>query len=151
LPVFGQQFIPSELIRAFSAQGGFDVIDLLNRIAAVGIVFAVLVILRGHVDKASRRFLALATVWKLFWLSIVFFLLGIGHPETFGLAVIGGKSESAENTVVFDFRLFAFLVTVIVVLMIARSILQFQETNPTTAKQAPATAPDASKETSVSS
>ena len=102
--------------------------DLLNRIAVVGVIFSILVALRGDVKKGSSRHLALSTVWKIFWLSIVFFVLGLGHPETLGLTVLGGKAGGAENIVTFDFRLFAILATAIVVLMIIRSALQYQET-----------------------
>jgi hypothetical protein len=146
LPIVGRGFIPSEFIRAMTIQSGFDVIDILNRIAAVGIGFAILVALRGHIEKASTRGLALSSVWKVYWLIIVFFLLGLGHPETLGLAVLGGKAEAAENTVVFDFRLFAFLATVIVALMIARSVLQFREDNPKTIKQETKTDTDTSRQ-----
>ena len=130
LPVFGQQFIPSEFLMAFSMQGGFDLIDLLYRIAIIGVVMSLLVLIRGNLEKGSNRYLIISSVWKTFWLFVVFFILGIGHPETLGLAVLGGKAESTENYVTFDFRLFAGLATIIVVLMIARSIMIFQETKP---------------------
>lgn len=127
LPLVGRSFIPQELIKASTLQGGFDLLDFLNRIAVIGIVFAMLVLVKGHIAKTSLAGLALSVISKVFWLVIVFFFLGLGHPETFGLFVIGGKSEQAENTVVFDFRLFAVLSIVVVALMIARSVLQFQE------------------------
>ena len=128
LPVIGRQWIPQEFFRAFSTQGGIDIIGLLNRVAVIGVAIAVLMLLRGHVEKASAGYLALSAVWKVFWLFMVFFVLGFGYPETLGLAIIGGRAGPAENIVVFDFRLFAVLATIIVVLMIARSIIQFQET-----------------------
>jgi len=140
LPVVGRQFIPSEFFKALSVQGGFDLMDLLSRIALVGVALSVLIVLRGHVKKSSPRHLALSAVWKVFWLFMVFFLLGLGHPETLGLAVLGGKAEEGENSVIFDFRLFAALATAIVVLMIVRSVIQFQETNPKAASPGQKTA-----------
>jgi len=127
LPITGRQVLPSEFFRALSMQGGFDLAGLLDRVALIGIAFSVLVLLRGHVEKASSGYLVLSTVWKVFWLVFVFFVLGLGHPETFGLAILAGNAGSIENIVIFDFRLFAILATVIAVLMIVRSILQFQE------------------------
>ncbi|MEM2935822.1 MAG: hypothetical protein QW231_01435 [Candidatus Bathyarchaeia archaeon] len=127
LPVIGQQMIPPEFFRSFTIQGGFDLMDFLNRIALTGVIMAVLVVLRGHVKKASAGYLALSAVWKVFWLFMVFFALGLGHPETLGLAALGGKAEAVENSVTFDFRLFAGLATAIVVLMIVRSVIMFQE------------------------
>lgn len=127
LPLVGQRFVPQEFFSALSSQGGLDAKDLINRVALVGLALSVLIAIRGHVEKTSRRFLALSAVWNVFWLFMVFFILGIGHPETLGLTVIGGKSEAAENIVVFDFRLFAVLAAAVVALVIVRSILQFQE------------------------
>ena len=146
LPIIGRQLIPSEFFRAFSTKGGFDITDLLNRIALVGVTLSVLVALRGHVEKASAGYLALSAIWKVFWLFMVFFALGLGHPETLGLAVLGGKAEAAENSVIFDFRLFAGLAAVIVVLMIVRSVMQFQETNQGTTGRKPKNNPDARQE-----
>ncbi len=127
LPIVGRQWIPEELFRAFSAQGGFDINGLILSVAVIGVVLSVLILLRGPSEKTSSTYLALSAVWKVFWLGIVFFVLGAGHPETLGLLVLGGKSGANENVVVFDFRLFAFLATVIVIVMIVRSLLQFQE------------------------
>lgn len=135
LPIIGRQWIPTEFYRAISSQSGFDLTDLLNRIAVIGAILAVLIVLRGHVEKLTTRHLALSTAWKGFWLFMVFFVLGLGYPETLGLAVLEGKSEAAENIVTFDFRLFAVLASVIVVLMIARSVMQFQEAKATAASQ----------------
>jgi len=136
LPLFGQQFIPSEFFRAFSMQG-FDIVGLLNKIALIGLTAAALVILRGHVQKATSSYLALSTAWKFFWLFIVIFALGLGHPETLGLAVLSSTSESAENSVTFDFRLFILLATAVVALMIVRSIIEYRETKPTSTVQEP--------------
>jgi hypothetical protein len=127
LPIIGQQLIPLEFIRAFAAMGGFDVVDLLNRIAIVGIIMSVLVLVRGHMNKDSRNYLIAASVWKIFWLFMIFFILGIGHPETLGQTVLGAKTETVENIVTLDFRLFTILVAIIVALMITRSIMIFQE------------------------
>jgi hypothetical protein len=135
LPVLGQQWIPQEFVKASFIQSGFDILGLLNRIAVVGVIISVLVLLMGHVGKASVRYLVLSAVWKVFWLFMVFFVLGVGYPETLGLAILGGRGGPAENIVVFDFRLFAVLATIIVVLMIVRSIMQFQETKSKVAGQ----------------
>jgi hypothetical protein len=121
LPFIGLRVLPPEFARALLMQSGFDVLALINRVAVIGVVLTILILLRGHVEKSSSKGLAVSTVWKGFWLFFVFFLLGAGYPETLGLAILGG------NIVVFDFRLFAALSTVIVAAMIARSVLQFKE------------------------
>ena len=58
---------------------------------------------------------------------MVLFVLGLGRPETLGLAMLTSKAETAENTVIFDFRLFAALAAAIVVLMIIHSGMKYQE------------------------
>ena len=127
LPIVGRPWIPEEAFRFLTIQGGVDLTVILDRVALIGATVSVLVLLTGHMKKASRGHLVVSVVWKVFWLFILLFLLGLGYPETFGLATLGGKSGSAVNIVVFDLRFFANLVTVIAVLMIIRLILQFQE------------------------
>jgi hypothetical protein len=148
LPIVGQQLIPTEFIRAFAVMGGFNIVDLLNRIAIIGVVMSILVLIRGHLNKDSQNYLITASVWKTFWLFMVFFVLGIGHPETLGQTVLGGKAEAAENIVTFDFRLFAGLATLIVALMIVRSIMMFQETKIKIAGPEPVSNPEVSTDSS---
>ena len=139
LPIVGRQWIPEEFFRAFSAQGGFDINGLINSVAVIGVFLSVLTFLRGHAEKTSSPYLALSAVLKVFWLIFVFFVLGAGHPETLGLLMLGGKAGTNENIVVFDFRLFAFLASSIVIVMIVRSVLQFQEnTSKAKSQEAPA-------------
>lgn len=129
LPIIGRRWIPEEAYRFLILQSGFDLIEILNRIAIIGVTVSMLVLVTGHLEKDSREHLIVSFAWKAFWLFIVIFLLGIGYPETLGLARLGGKSGGAENIVVFDFRLFTVLATAVVILMIIRSILQFKENN----------------------
>jgi hypothetical protein len=133
LPIYGQKLIPAEFQKAFTIQIGIDVVGLLNTVAVGGVAMAVLVLLRGHLQKVSAAYLVVSSVWKVFWLFVLFFILGAGHPETLGLLQLGGAGGPATNTVVFDFRFFALLATVVVALMIVRSVLQFQEANKKTA------------------
>jgi len=126
LPLYGLQLMPGEFFKLFTMQG-FDIAGLVNKIALIGVVMAALVLLRGHVQKPSGTHLALATVWKVFLLYIVFFALGLGRPETLGLAVLGGEAGGASNLVIFDLRLFGALATVIVALMIIRSVIEFRQ------------------------
>lgn len=148
MPILGQQFIPSEFFRVFSTQG-FDIVGLLNKIALIGLIAAVLVLLRGHVQKTTSSYLALSTAWKFFWLFIVIFALSLGHPETLGLATMSSTSESAENSVTFDSRLFTGLATVVVALMIARSIIEYRETKPKPTVQEPNWKPDPRQESNA--
>src|SRR4030067_1794022 len=106
LPIVGRQWIPEEFFRAFSAQGGFDINGLINSVAVIGVFLSVLTFLRGHAKKTSSTYLPLSAVWKVFWLIIVFFVLGAGLPETLGLLMLGGKSRTNENSGVFVFVLF---------------------------------------------
>jgi hypothetical protein len=140
LPLLAQQLVPSEFFNAFTMQG-FDIVALSNKIALIGLAVAVLVLLRGHVEKPSSGYLALSTVWKFLWLFIVFFALGLGHPETLGLAMMSSTSEHVENSVTFSFRLFAGLTTAIVALMVAKSIIEFRETKPPATVQESKTKP----------
>jgi hypothetical protein len=55
-----------------------------------------LLILRGSVEKVSRGGLALSIAYKVFWLMIVPFALGLGKIENLGLAVLGGDHRGKQ-------------------------------------------------------
>jgi hypothetical protein len=127
LPMLVRQHLPKESLLMFAFQDGLDLNYLLSSVPTLGAVAAGFVLLKGHLEKTSSAHLALSIGWKIFWLFTVFFIFSAGHPETFGLLSLCGKGKTFENLVVFDFRLFSILSTVIVVLTITRSILQFNE------------------------
>ncbi len=131
LPFIGLRLLPAEFERAITLQTSMDIIGIITRVAIVGIVLTTLILLRGHIQKSTGKYLAVSTVWKGFWLFFVFFLLSAGYPENLGLAILGGESGPGVNIVVLDFRLFAALATLIVAVMIVRSVLQFQEAKAT--------------------
>ena len=125
LPLTIPQLIPSEIFTAISMQG-FDLIGLLNKIALLGLAMATLTLLKGIAEKSSTTYLALSIASKIFWLLITLFSLGVGRIETFGLAVLSSEAGGVSNTVIFDLRLIAFFATIVVLLKIAHSILEFQ-------------------------
>jgi hypothetical protein len=127
LPLIILQKLPEELQRFLTTKAGSDVAGLVSEVAVFGVILAFFVVLRGHVAKNSAAYFGLTIGLQLFLLVVVFFILGGGRLDTFGLFTIGGKSGSAENIVVFDFRLFAILSILIDAVVIARLTLQFQE------------------------
>lgn len=127
LPLVLETYIPSEFFRAFSTMGGIDLAALLNKVAVIGVTMSAFIILRGSVEKVSRDGLALSIAYKVFWLMIVFFVLGLGNIENLGLAVLGGSGGTATNVVMFDLRLIAFLATVVVALMVTHSVIEYRE------------------------
>jgi len=126
LPLYGQRVIPQEYLRAFSSQG-FDLVDLVNKIAFIGLVMSILILLKGFFEKTSVTYLALSIVSTVFWLLIVFFALGVGKMENLGLTVISSEAGGVSNAIIFDLRLFAYLATVITGLKIVHSILKFRQ------------------------
>jgi hypothetical protein len=127
LPLALETYVPSEFFRAFTVMGGVDLMALLNKVVIIGVAMAVLVILRGSTEKASRAGLGVSIAYKVFWFLVVLFILGLGNIENLGLAVLGGTSGGATNTVIFDFRLIAFLMAAIVALMIAHALIDYRE------------------------
>jgi len=121
------QQLPSEFLNAFSRQGGFDLMALLDKIAVLGLATAILVLLKGLVEKTAQAGLAVSIIWKFLMLAIVLFALGLGNIESMGLATLGSEGNGASNIVVFDFRLFTVLATIIVALTIIRLVLEFKE------------------------
>jgi len=131
LPLALEMFIPREFLRAFSTMGGIDLAALMNEVAVMGVMMSAFIILRGSVEKLSRDWLVLSIAYKVFWLMILFFVLGIGSFENLGQAMLGGSSSTATNIVMVDFRLIAFLAMVIVALMVAHSVIEYREGRPT--------------------
>jgi hypothetical protein len=127
LPIIILQQLPEEFERFFTTQAGLDIAGLITEVAVFGVISAVFVALRGHAAKNSAAYFGLTIGWQIFLLFVVFFILGGGRLDTFGLFTVGGKSGSAENTVVFDFRLFTIMSIIVDAVVIARLTLQFQE------------------------
>jgi len=126
LPLYGQSVIPQEYLIAFSSQG-FNLVDLLSKIAFIGLVMSILILLKGFFEKTSAPYLALSIVSTVFWLLIVFFALGVGKMENLGLTVISSEAGGVLNTLILDLRLFACLAIVITGLKIVHSILKFRQ------------------------
>ncbi len=126
LPLYAPSMMPQEYLRAFSSQG-FDLVGLLSKVAFIGLVMSILVLLKGFFEKTSAIYLALSIVSTVFWLLIVFFALGVGKMENLGLTVISSEAGGVLNTLIFDIRLFAYLAIVITGLKIVHSILKFKE------------------------
>jgi hypothetical protein len=129
LPLVLPSLLPSEFFNAISMQGGIDIGDLLNRVAVLGVVLAILIVLKGSVEKDSQGGLATSISWKVFLLMTVIFILSIGKIENMGLAVLSSESSNTSNIVVLDLRLIVVLTTAIVALLTVRSVLEFNESH----------------------
>jgi len=127
VPLVILMFLPSELLNAFSRMGGIDLQGLLNNIALVGVITAILILLNSLFEKSTTIGLVLSIASNVLWLFITVFSLSLGNLETPGLATLSSQSESALNMVTFDLRLFVILATVIVILRIIYSFFEFQE------------------------
>lgn len=130
LPLALEMNIPNEFFRAFSTMSGINLADLLNKVAVIGVTMSAFILLRGSVEKVSRGGLVLSITYKFFWLMIVLFSLGLGNIENLGLAVMGGSGGTATNVVMFDFRLIALLAALTIALMIAHSVIEYREAEP---------------------
>jgi hypothetical protein len=130
LPLASPMLIPQELFTALYVEARIDLASILFRVAVIGLAMAVLVLLRGIVEKNSQAGLALSIINKVFWFIIVLFAVGVGKIENVGLTVLGGGNNSNTNIVVFDLRLIVFLVAIIMTLMVVRSIFEYQEAKP---------------------
>lgn len=130
LPLALEMYIPGEFFRAFSTMAGIDLAALMNEVAVMGAMVSAFIILRGSVEKLSRDWLVLSIAYKVFWLMVVISALSLGSIGNLGQAVLGVSSGTATNVVMVDFRLIAFLATVIVALMAAHSFIEYREVRP---------------------
>lgn len=127
LPMALPMYVPQEFFRAFTMMAGIDLAALLIRIEILGVAMSAFILLNGTINKATMIGLGVSIAYKVFWMMVLLFVLGLGYIENLGVAVIGGNSGGASNIVMFDFRLIALLATVIVAMMIAHNIIEFRE------------------------
>jgi hypothetical protein len=106
---------------------GFDLPGLLTKIEILGMTMSAMILMRSVFEKETAWGFGVSIVYKLYWLVVLFFILGLGSVENLGVAVIGGSTSNTSNIVMFDFRLISFLATIIVSLMIAHSFIEFRE------------------------
>jgi hypothetical protein len=55
LPFIGLRVLPPEFARALFMQSGFDVLALINRVAVIGVILTILILLRGTSKNLLKR------------------------------------------------------------------------------------------------
>ena len=126
LPVYVQQILPLELVNTFSTHG-FNLLQLLNQISYIGVIISILTLIKGFFLKGSASRLIISIASTIFWLLVPFFTLSMGEIDDLGIVTISSKAGGASNTVILDFRLLFYFVTLTIILRIFYSVLEFRE------------------------
>lgn len=131
LPRVLPRLLPPELMAALS-QMGFDLFDLLNETAFIGVALALLAAAKGAVEKASPLHPALTAASSAIWLVFSLMILGLGRIETYGVTEFSFEIDGGLNTVLLDMRLFVYIAVVSVGLKIVHSLLEFLDARAAT-------------------
>ena len=130
IPLVLPRYMPKELLTIIS-QSSIDIIALLNEIAILGVVLAVITIVLGFFDEASPVNLIVTVLSNVAWLTLMIVFLGFGSIERLGLVEISSNVAQATNKLIVDIRFFVYLAVVGTALKVVQSILIFRESRIT--------------------
>ena len=125
-PLYLPDLLPPDMMLMVSNMG-FDLEGLLSQIATIGVIMALITLLRGFVERTSVAYLILSAGSRIVTLMIIIQSVGLGDMQSMGVTTISLEVEGGVNTAVIDMRLFVQLAIVLVALQILQSILEFRD------------------------
>ncbi len=126
LPLYAPSLMPPELELMLS-KSGLDLTGFTNQIAMIGVVTAVLMLMKGFVEASSPIYLVASIASSLVTLALTTITLSLGDWRNMGVNTVSMEVQGVENTVVIDLSLFVYLAALTLALQIVRSILEFAE------------------------
>ena len=126
LPLYLPDLLPPDMMLMVSNMG-FDLEGLLSQIATIGVVMALITLLKGFVERTSVAYLILSAGSSIVTLMIIIQSVGLGDMQSMGVTTISLEVEGGVNTAVIDMRLFVQLAIALVALQILQSILEFRD------------------------
>jgi len=126
LPLYLPDLLPPDMMLMVSNMG-FDLEGLLSQIATIGVVMALITLLKGFVERTSVAYLILSAGSSIVTLMIIIQSVGLGDMQNMGVTTISLEVEGGVNTAVIDMRLFVQLAIALVALQILQSILEFRD------------------------
>ena len=126
LPLYLPDLLPPDMMLMVSNMG-FDLEGLLSQIATIGVVMALITLLKGFVERTSVAYLILSAGSSIVTLMIIIQSVGLGDMQSMGVTTVSLEVEGGVNTAVIDMRLFVQLAIVLVALQILQSILEFRD------------------------
>jgi len=126
LPLYLPDLLPPDMMLMVSNMG-FDLEGLLGQIATIGVIMALITLLKGFVERTSVAYLILSAGSSIVTLMIIIQSVGLGDMQSMGVTTISLEVEGGVNTAVIDMRLFVQLAIVLVALQILQSILEFRD------------------------
>ena len=126
LPLYLPDLLPPDMMLMVSNMG-FDLEGLLGQIATIGVIMALITLLKGFVERTSVAYLILSAGSSIVTLMIIIQSVGLGDMQNMGVTTISLEVEGGVNTAVIDMRLFVQLAIALVALQILQSILEFRD------------------------
>jgi len=124
LPFYAPSLLPPEVGQALS-QAGFNQSGFINQIAIMGVLMAILTLVKGFSPESSPICLLASIASSVSMLVFTLLSLGLGDWEGLGITTISLNVQGVLNTVVLDLRLFVQLAVLSVALQVMHSILVF--------------------------
>jgi hypothetical protein len=126
LPLYLPDLLPPDMMLMVS-NIGFNLEGLLSQIATIGVIMALITLLKGFVERTSMAYLILSAGSSIVTLIIIIQSVGLGDMQSLGVTTISLEVEGGVNTAVIDMRLFVQLAIALVALQIVQSILEFRD------------------------
>jgi hypothetical protein len=124
LPLYAPSLVPPEL-EGTLADSGFDLAAFIQQISMIGVVVAVVTLVKGFVEPSSPLHLAASLASSLVMLVFTLITLSLGDIGDLGFTTVNMTIEGGVNTVVLDMRFFVQIATLTVGLQVINSILEF--------------------------
>lgn len=134
LPFYAPSLLTPEVEQALS-QAGFDQAGFINQIAIMGVVVALLTLVRGFSPESSPLCLLASIASSVSMLAFTLLTLSLGDLGGLGITTISMNVQGVFNTVVLDLRLFVQLAILSVALQVIHSILVFADARKRTSSE----------------
>lgn len=129
LPLYAPRLLPPEYIDMIS-EFGIDMIQFANGIAIMGVVIALLTLVRGFAQHSSVIYLLASIASSGMTLFFTLVTVSFGRFEelgNLGVTTMTMEVQGALNTMTLDFRLFIWITVATVALKTIESILEFAD------------------------
>jgi hypothetical protein len=130
LPLYASRIMPPTYLE-MALQYGIDISSFMTQIATIGVVIALLTMVKGFVEPSSPVYLLVSLASSAITFAFTLIAISLGRFDkiaNLGLTSIDVDVQGSVNHIVMDFRIFVQLSAIAVFLKMIETILTFMET-----------------------
>jgi hypothetical protein len=120
LPFVLQRYIPTNFVLLL-AQMGLDLQRIINQIMLIGVLAAVITLIKGFISETSILFLIISISRKILTIFIMILLLGAGNLTSLGLTTLNLEIENSKHSITLNYQLFLYITFLLVFLKVFQS------------------------------